>query len=362
MVSFNHITNIISEMLYKHDCVIIPHFGGFVARNHSASFSKSLDVIIPPSKQILFNRNLIHNDGLLVNAISEKHNLSYQYALKLLEDYKDYIVSLLGVKKRFELTNLGLLYIDTEQILRFEQKADVNFLIDSFGFEPVIAQPIPVQTEPKIIAADTFIDRKIVAEPVVKPKKTKSYLRMAAITISAPLVFASLFFALSSKRLQPLMESSVNPFYTPEKVYQPKSEFKPNTAKIDIAKTETPVETDNGLMYFKLENTDKIIIASATDNKLTPPKADIKLKINTEVQNFSSDAPFQVVVGCFSVEENANRLIRDLQKNNISAAISGVNTKGLHVVSCGGFTSKDQAVNKLEEIKEIFPSAWIMAK
>jgi cell division septation protein DedD len=185
---------------------------------------------------------------------------------------------------------------------------------------------------------------------------------MAAITISAPLVFASLFFALSSKRLQPLMESSVNPFYTPEKVYQPKSEFKPNTAKIDIAKTETPVETDNGLMYFKLENTDKIIIASATDNNLTLPKANTKLNIKTQVENFSSDAPFQVVVGCFSVEENANRLIRDLQKNNISAAISIVNAKGLHVVSCGSFISKEQAVNKLEEIKGNFPSAWIMAK
>lgn len=362
MVSFSNITLIISELLYKHDCVIIPHFGGFVARTHSAGFSKGNDIILPPSKQILFNRNLIHNDGLLVNAISEKHNLSYQDSLKLLEDYKDYIVSLLSVKKRFELTNLGLLYIDTEQILRFEQKADVNFLIDSFGFEPIIAQPISVENEPKIIVADTFVDRKIVVEPEIKPKKTKSYLKMAAITISAPLIFASLFFALSSKQLQPLMESSVNPFYTPEKVYHPKSEFKPNTAKIDIARTESPVETDNGLMYFKLENSDKIIIASTSDNNLTQPKTSIKLNINKETQNFNSDAPFQVVVGCFSVEENANRLIRDLQKNNISAAISGVNAKGLHVVSCGGFTSKDQAVNKLEAIKGNFPNAWIMAK
>lgn len=361
MGSFNNITLIISELLYKHDCVIIPNFGGFVARKHSAAFSKSLDVILPPGKQILFNRNLIHNDGLLVNAISQKHNLPYQGSLKLLEDYKDYIVSLLDVKKRFDLNNIGLLYIDAEQILRFEQKTDVNFLIDSFGFEPIIAQQISLENEPRIIATETFIDRKIASDIKVKSKKSKSYLKLAAITVSVPLVFASLFFALSSKQLKPLMESSLNPFYVADRVYQP-IDSKLTLATIELAKAETPVETKEGLMFFKIDNTDKIIIASSLGNTTNETKKITEQISTKKTIDFNSGASFQVVLGCFSIEENANRLIRDLQKNNITAAISGTNAKGLHVVSCGGFPTKDQALDKLQEIKNNFPSAWIMSK
>jgi nucleoid DNA-binding protein len=362
MVSFTQITKIITEMLYKHDCVIIPNLGGFVARQHSASFSKGQDMILPPSKQVLFNKNLVHNDGLLVNALSQKANLPYSESLKIIEDYKDYILSLLSSKNRFELDQLGLLYLDSEKILRFEQKVDVNFLIDSFGFEPVIAQFIPIQEEPKTIILEKFVDRKETTTPA-RPKKTKSYLRMAAITISAPLVFASLFFALSSSNIKPLLESSVNPFYSPLRNYSP-IEFTNNSySTISVAKTDTPIETENGLAYYKIENSDKIIIASVSEKTIETSVKTITKKEQTNNASFLNfEAPFQVVIGCFSVEENANRLIRELQKNNIKAAISGTNTKGLHVVSCGGFLSKDQAVEKLQEVKNDFPSAWIMAK
>jgi hypothetical protein len=362
MVSFTQITKIIAEMLYKHDCVIVPQLGGFVARHHSASFSKGQDMILPPSKQVLFNKNLIHNDGLLVNALSEKANLSYSESLKLIEDYKDYILSLLNTKNRFELDQLGLLYLDSEKILRFEQKIDVNFLIDSFGFEPVIAQFIPIQDETHKIALEKFVDRK--ETPITsKPKKTKSYLKMAAITIAAPLVFASMFFALSSNQIKPLLESSLNPFYSPTRSYSPIKSSNTLSTNISITKTDSPIETANGLVYYKINNSDKLIIASVNEKTIeTSVKTSAKKEETYKASSLNFEAPFQVVVGCFGVEENANRLIRELQKNKIKAAISGINAKGLHVVSCGGFLSKDEAVEKLQEVKNDFPNAWIMAK
>ena len=74
----------ISDLLFLHDCVIIPDFGGFICNYKSAYIDENSGIICPPTKDILFNRNLIHNDGLLVNWIAAKENISYDRATKQL--------------------------------------------------------------------------------------------------------------------------------------------------------------------------------------------------------------------------------------------------------------------------------------
>ncbi len=71
------ITAFIRELLFGHDCVIVPGFGGFIGNYTPARIDKSTSTFYPPVKQISFNRNLNHNDGLLVGRISDhaKHQL-----------------------------------------------------------------------------------------------------------------------------------------------------------------------------------------------------------------------------------------------------------------------------------------------
>ncbi len=66
----------ISDLLYCYDCVIIPDFGGFVANYRSAEIDKKRNILYPPSKGIIFNKNLVHNDGLLANKIAKDENTS----------------------------------------------------------------------------------------------------------------------------------------------------------------------------------------------------------------------------------------------------------------------------------------------
>lgn len=70
----------ISDLLFLHDCVIIPDFGGFICNYKSAHIDEENGLICPPAKDILFNRNLTHNDGLLVNWIACKENITYEKA------------------------------------------------------------------------------------------------------------------------------------------------------------------------------------------------------------------------------------------------------------------------------------------
>ena len=62
------VVHYISELLFLHDCVIVPEFGGFIGNRKSAQLNKTTNSLTPPSKQILFNTNLKTNDGLLNKA------------------------------------------------------------------------------------------------------------------------------------------------------------------------------------------------------------------------------------------------------------------------------------------------------
>lgn len=357
MVQYTQIIDLISELLYKHDCVIVPNFGGFVARNYSSSFSKGNNLLYPQAKHILFNKNLLHNDGLLVSALMEKANVSYIEADKLIADCKDYIQSLLTVKKRFELSNIGLLYIDAENNLRFEAKADVNFLLDSFGFEPVLATELVLEAESPIVTKQ-FEDRKAVVESPVKQKR--SYMKIAALAVGLPATLAFLLLAAGSKPMKPLLESSLNPFYTPEKTYTPVN-FVEKTVFINRRETTTLLSDANGYASFTLTANGPVLVA-VNDTIAKVDKTMVTKPVYHVPSSGKFDGKFQVVVGCFGVEENAEKLIRELMTKKIKAGISGTNAKGLHVVSCGGFNSKDEASSLLANIKTNYPNAWVMAK
>jgi hypothetical protein len=356
MIQYAQITQLISELLYKHDCVIVPNFGGFVARSHSAGFSKGNNLLFPPAKHILFNRNLIHNDGLLITAFMEKNALNFEEASKTIEDYRLYIQSLLSAKKRFELQNIGLLYMDGENSLRFEAKADMNFLFDAFGFEPVVANELPVEVE-KPHLKPVFEDRIIVTEQT-PPKSKRSYARIAALAVGIPTVMVFLLVVASSKPMQPIMQSSVNPFYTPEKTYVPNHGAERKAFIIGDVTTPSFLADANGYAAFSLNGNEHVLIANINDTILRPDKTLVSKRFTKP----SLTGNFQVVMGCFGVKENAEKLVNELQKNHINAGINGTNAKGLHVVSCGAFNKKQDAVALLESIRSGYPNAWIMAK
>ena len=362
MLQYTQITNLISELLYKHDCVIVPNFGGFVARQQSSNFSKGNNMLFPQAKHVLFNKNLLHNDGLLITALMEKTQLDYSEAEKLINDYRLYIQSLLNVKKRFELQNIGLLYMDSENSMRFEAKTDVNFLLDSFGFEPIVTNELVITPE-KPVFEKQFEDRKANLETVIPiARKKRSYAKIAALAIGIPATLTMLLMAAYSKPMQPILQSSFNPFYSPEKLYKP-AEL--NNTKAFVIEKITPSDLladANGYASFKLSENGNVITASLVDSTAAADKTAVSKPLIAKNSKSVTSGKYQVVVGCFSVEENAERLVKDLITKHFNAGVSGTNAKGLHVVSCGSFDDKAEAAKLLDSIKAEFPSAWVMGK
>lgn len=126
----------ISDLLFLHDCVILPDFGGFICNYKSAYIDENSGLICPPTKDILFNRNLTHNDGLLVNWIASKENISYEKATTQLTLFCEDLKIKLNQKQRIAFGDIGVFFTDRRFNIIFEP-AKYNFFAEAYGMEPL---------------------------------------------------------------------------------------------------------------------------------------------------------------------------------------------------------------------------------
>jgi hypothetical protein len=127
------IEELIGDLLVRHNCVVIPSFGGFVAGQLSATFDRDKGVMLPPRKSLLFNKQLINNDGLLVAAYAHATQQSYNDAFDSVQvQIKQWNRKLVS-GERIEIERVGFLYLDGEKNIGFEQDRFNNLLLQSFG-------------------------------------------------------------------------------------------------------------------------------------------------------------------------------------------------------------------------------------
>src|SRR6185295_2895178 len=86
----------------------------------------------PPSKSIVFNKNLKHNDGLLANQVAAGFNTNYTEALKHIDHFVHQTNSQLKEGKKVRIEDVGTLYWDVERNIQFEP-ATKNYLLEAFG-------------------------------------------------------------------------------------------------------------------------------------------------------------------------------------------------------------------------------------
>ncbi|NLN31435.1 MAG: SPOR domain-containing protein, partial [Bacteroidales bacterium] len=129
------IISFIRELLFSHDCVIVPNFGGFVGNYAPARIDRATSTFYPPAKQISFNRNLRNNDGLLAGRISEHLQISFNDSVSLIEEFVSDIRSRLERKEKVVFENIGSFSVNHEGSIQFEPEGNVNYHRSSYGLE-----------------------------------------------------------------------------------------------------------------------------------------------------------------------------------------------------------------------------------
>jgi hypothetical protein len=337
----------IAELLYEHDCVIVPGFGGFIANYKAAFIHPRLQLVSPPSKQLTFNRSLRRNDGLLANYIAEKNAISYDTALSFIDDVVKRFEHELRSGKRLELDKIGILYFDAEMKLRFIPGEETNFLKASFGLSSLRLEPLETTEIPVI--------------PIASAQKSRFKPWVAAAIILPTALFAGLAY-LSVSKSEHNHLAALNPFRFKNTVatYAPGPEknapaivqdfvadyssFSGNSETINI--DLLPDESSNPEIVVRLHSAE--IPASS---ELTAPT----------IENSGNPGLYFLIAGAFEMEDNAHNLVRTLKAEGFDASIIGKKGR-LHLVTYGAYTSSDSAKSAMADIKQKSRSAWVYRK
>lgn len=117
-----------------HNCVIIPDFGGFILNSEPASLL--VDGIVPPKFSVVFNPDLKHDDGILINLYRKDENLSYNVASQRIKEFVKELKKELLADKLVYCSHLGYLSADENNKTIFTAN---KFLVfpDSYGLRRV---------------------------------------------------------------------------------------------------------------------------------------------------------------------------------------------------------------------------------
>lgn len=170
-----HLEQHIAELLHKHNCVIVPDFGGFVANYKSAVIDKLHRKIHPPSKSVLFNSQLTSNDGLLGNYVAQQMKLTYPDALSFIYKGVDGWKEQFERGDRVELGEIGFLYKENDKI-HFEQSREVNLLLQAYGLKSIDFIDFRANAAAKAVVTNVVVEKRESAPIVRKEEAAKTHV------------------------------------------------------------------------------------------------------------------------------------------------------------------------------------------
>ena len=357
----------ITDLLYDHDCVILPDFGGLVANYRSARLNVLSHGIQPPSKHVGFNPSLKYNDGLLTNYISSALGITYKEASSQLSQTILEYRRLLDTVGRFSIDRIGVFYRDRLGQVQFIPEDQENFLMASHGLKPIQLKLVG-GLEQNTDAGGKVID-------IQRGRDFRKWKIAAAIVVPALLVgswmLGSRMGSGSNMNL-----ASLNPFGEPRKEssYIPMSDSwdlamrftESNFDQVFVAQTPVSIDFvngepgDGGIALEQSNNQAAPLVANTQSTDSEPTTRNRAGQTNKDQSSKGNTGAFAytVIGGAFQVKENAQRLINQLRARGYDAKLDGM--KGdLHLVAIGNYNDRKKAEATKAQVMAEGSQAWI---
>lgn len=302
----NSIFEHIVFLLPRHNCVIIPGFGGFII-NSEPSIRKKNNSLNSPSYTIIFNQELKHDDGLLISSIQGVKDISYTIAANIISDSVKDIKNILKQGNTVVCGKLGILKQDTDGNIVFHNNAAL--FPASLGLTPVSLK---------------LID-SINQQDNTERKRSQIIRRIG----SAAAIIAGIFL-----------------FITPS---------------FNVGSIDKGVQKANFLDIFT-----QSVIESNSSNEIeiaSEASAENNIEANKEYAAEKPARTYFIVIGGEETESNANKLLSKFQTQGFSkAAIIKSDRYRIYVAS---FFDKNEAeryldIFRLENPK--YSTAWLYSK
>lgn len=347
------------HLLYCHDCVIVPDWGGFVAQYRGARLDEARHLVHPPGKELGFNRNLVRNDGLLADQVAKREGIGFATATTRIADEVAGWRNALDLTGRVELPRIGIFYRDTAGNLQFDPDKHGNFLKDAYGLRPVAAVPVPRQAPAPAPVVRQLPPPVTVVETEQKEQNT-SYVWAAAASVA--LLFGAATWWVTNldttgsdhlAALLPFTQRTERTYVAPDAHPAPVERIAGFTLSGPTdAVREIAVPGLDGAIVTVLP--EPVLVVAAVDSLAVHVA---KAAATPEVK-----ARFHVIGGCFADPANADRLLDELRGQGFPAVRLPRNGQ-LHPVAFGSYTHRADALSALAVIrKESSKAAWLLVK
>lgn len=357
----------IRQLLHCHDCVIVPHWGGFLTQYRPARLDEARKLVHPPGKEVSFNRNLVRNDGLLADHIARQQGIGFNAANARIADTVAQWRDALGRSGRLEIPHVGIFYHDSENILQFEPDRRANFLRDAYGLRPVAAVPVPrirpatVPPKPVVVPLPAPALKE---EPVRQGRKL---LLPIAASLSLLLAVAAALYLNQQHNDGVAQWGLLDPFGT-----QAKRSYVPAAPLPDQVVSSAGIfklpDLGQGARELPLTTNDSVTLIV----DLGPPQFEAAAKVDTTRVVVPTPRPavaeaigpkrFHVVGGCFADPANADRFLDELRAQGHDALRLPRNG-ALHPVAYGSYAKRAEALEALAVVRgSAQPSAWLLVR
>ena len=320
----------IRKLIEAQDYVVVPGFGGFVARYRPASIHPVNNEFRPPDKTLAFNRNLTEDDGLLRAILIKSEGLAPNEARKRIEEFSRQLLQDLEEKKMISMPGIGRIYVDIEGRVRFRQDEDSHLLPASFGLPVFTANPILrkaiVDTRPALSVAEDEI-------PSHKPKIPLWGWIAAAIFAGILLLTALFSITPLNHQARELMG------WTPDSAIYVEAEAAPALSINDI---------DWMIAHIELSPVQKL-----------PPEVQMPYEVSV---NHDIPKGYFVVVGSFSKSKRAQKYSDKLRQENWKVFVFPQSENGFYRVAIYISDSNPfETSQMLREIRQTYqPDAWVV--
>ena len=383
----------IVNLLLRHNCVIVPAFGGFVAQSSGAVIDMDSGVITPPRKSVLFNKQLVNNDGLLISHISSEYKMEYASSENFLKTKVAEWHAQLKEGKRVNIDKIGHLFLDAERNISFEQDRFFNLLLQSYGLNKVhfISEEDVKMTETTVIAPVERIETPIV--PIIAAveieEKKKEPTKVVALTppddkrkawkyiaaaVLLPIAFYTYWIPVETTVLESGMISfkDFNPTYeSGAGVYQQNSfSFSATEYQKQVSLKDQLAKLPEGeVAFFNLDGkmiplaAEKPIKETLVEVKETPKPIIEKEPAKPEVavkevqQPIVAKKQIHYITGCFSDKANADGMVQTLRDRGLNGVVLD-KINGMYRVSAGRAESEAEFDKISRKVQAIGYKGW----
>lgn len=332
-----------------------------MAHNVDARYDDTDFSFLPPTRTLGFNAQLTMNDSLLVQSYIEAYDISYPEAEARIADEVRFLRQILETEGRYELNDLGVLFLNNEGKYEFEPCESGLLTPSLYGFGAFTMQPLGQ------VSTNTESSKTTHVPTAYEPEDTQTSIPFTTTIPTIPNTSADAQTSLSEDEEEEVPSTTIVSlrairYFAAACVMFAIFLIFPGKLSAPQQNSTSQGAIDTGLLsaVFSRETsvpTPQIIQNDSVTPSSAAPKNDVA---KSEIKNISHPSTCYVVVLASHITlKNAKSYIASLRQQGYDEVSIH---PGKHVkVVYGNFTSKEEAQQALSQHQNeaAFKGAWI---